>query len=148
MARARAGAGPDQHLVRLAGGDDLVHERVDGRAAAVDDALSADLDHGCVRQDSEVRRLVRLRLQLRVGQRSLHQERFELRRGAGHGILPLAAGSHARVGAGVQALWRRFPLAEANAARFRGFASLRYGRARRELGVQLATFGRRLAGVF
>ena len=42
--RACACAGPDQHLVRLAGGEDLVHERIDGRAAAVDDALPADLD--------------------------------------------------------------------------------------------------------
>ncbi len=80
-----AGAGADQQLVGLAGGDDLVHERVDGRAAAVDDALSADLDHCRVRQDPEVRRRVRRRQKLRVGQRSLHEERFELRRRVGHG---------------------------------------------------------------
>jgi len=36
-------AGPDQQLVDLANGDNLVDERVDGRTAAVDDALSADL---------------------------------------------------------------------------------------------------------
>ena len=57
----------------------------------IDDALPADLDHVCVRQDSKVRRRVRLRLKVGVGKRSLHQKRFELRRGAGHGILPLAA---------------------------------------------------------
>ncbi len=78
-------AGPDQQLVGLAGGDDLVHERVDGRAAAVDDALSADLDHRRVRQDPEVRRRLRRRQKLRVGQRSLHEERLELRRRVGHG---------------------------------------------------------------
>ena len=32
-------------LVGVANGDNLFHERVDGRTAAVDDALSADLDH-------------------------------------------------------------------------------------------------------
>jgi len=62
----------------------------DSRAAAIDDALPADLDHVCVRQDSKVRRRVRLRLKVGIGKRSLHQKRFELRRGAGHGILPLA----------------------------------------------------------
>jgi hypothetical protein len=39
-----ARAGPNQQLVDLANGDNLVHEQVDGRTAAVDDALSADLD--------------------------------------------------------------------------------------------------------
>ena len=91
VARARARARPDQHLVRLARGDDLIDERIDGRAAAIDDALPANLDHVCVRQDSKIRRRVRLRLKVGVGKRSLHQERFKLRRGAGHGILPLAA---------------------------------------------------------
>jgi hypothetical protein len=49
MPGAGAGAGADQQFVRLASGDNLVHERVDGRTAAVDDALSADLDHRRVR---------------------------------------------------------------------------------------------------
>ena len=81
-------AGPDQQLVGRAGGDDLVHERVDGRAAAVDDALSADLDHRRVRQDPEVRRCLRCRQKLRVGQRPLHEERLELCRRVGHGVTP------------------------------------------------------------
>ena len=85
VAGAGAGAGPDQQLVGLAGGDDLVHQRVDGGAAAVDDALSADLDHRRVRQDPEVRRRLRRRQKLRVGQRTLHEERLELRRRVGHG---------------------------------------------------------------
>ena len=79
MPGAGAGAGADQQLVVLAGGDDLVDQRIDGRAAAVDHALPADLDHRGVRQDAEVRRRLRRRQKLRVGQRPLHQERFELR---------------------------------------------------------------------
>ena len=77
---------PISSLCVLAGGDDLVHKRVDGRAAAVDDALSADLDHRRVRQDPEVRRRLRRRQKLRVGQRSLHEERLELRRRVGHWV--------------------------------------------------------------
>jgi hypothetical protein len=49
-------AGPDLQLVRLASGDNLVHERVNRRAAAVDDALSADLENRGVRKDPKVRR--------------------------------------------------------------------------------------------
>jgi len=78
-------AGPDQQLVDLANGDNLVDERVDGRTAAVDDALSADLDYRRVRQDPEVRRRIRRYLELRVGQRSLHEERFKLHRRVRHG---------------------------------------------------------------
>ena len=78
-------ASPDQQLVVVANGDNLVHERVDGRAAAVDDALSADLDYRRVRQDPEVRRRIRRYLELRVGQRSLHEERFKLHRRVRHG---------------------------------------------------------------
>jgi hypothetical protein len=85
MPGAGAGTGSDQELVGVASGDNLVHERVDRRTAAVDDALSADLDHGCVRQDAEVRRRLRRCLELRVGQRSLHEERFKLRRWVRHG---------------------------------------------------------------
>ena len=79
MAGAGAGAGADQQLVGLAGGDDLVDQRIDRGAAAVDDALSADLEHRRVRQDPEVRRCLRRRQKLRVGQRTLHEERLELR---------------------------------------------------------------------
>jgi hypothetical protein len=60
-------ASPDQQLVRLAGGDNLVHERVDRRAAAVDDALSADLENRRVRQDPKVRRSLHRSEKLRVG---------------------------------------------------------------------------------
>jgi hypothetical protein len=57
---------------------------IQGRATAVDDALPADLDHRRFWQDPEVlRRLHRLQ-KPRVGQRSLHEERLELRR-IGHG---------------------------------------------------------------
>ena len=72
------GAGPraDQKLVFLAGGDDLVHQRVDGRATAIDDALPADLDHRGVWENPVVGRGLRRGEQLSVGQRSLHQERF------------------------------------------------------------------------
>ena len=86
MTGAGAGAGADEQLVVLAGGDDLVHERVEARAAAVDDALPADLDHRGVGQDLEIRRCVCRRQKLRVGQRSLHEERFELGRRVGHGV--------------------------------------------------------------
>src|SRR5262249_41790160 len=82
--RTRACPSPYQQFMRLADGDDLVHERIDDRAAAVDDALPADLDHRCVRQDSEVRRLPRLRLKLRVRERALYEERLEVRRRVGH----------------------------------------------------------------
>ena len=78
-------AGPDQQLVGPCGRRRSLHQRVDRRAAAVDDALSADLDHGRVRQDPEVRRGLRRRQKLRVGQRTLHEERLELRRRVGHG---------------------------------------------------------------
>jgi hypothetical protein len=71
--------------VDVANGDNLVDERVDGRTAAVDDALSADLDYRRVRQDPEVRRRIRRYLELRVGQRSLHEERFKLHRRVRHG---------------------------------------------------------------
>ena len=73
-------AGPDQQLVGVASGDDLVHERVDGRTAAIDDTLSADLDHRRVGQDPEVRRRVHRSHKLRIGERTLHEERLELRR--------------------------------------------------------------------
>ena len=85
MPGPRACAGSDQQLVAVASGDNLVHERVEGCTAAIDDALSADLDHRRVRQDPEVRRRVRRCLELRVGQRSLHEERFKLRRRVRHG---------------------------------------------------------------
>ncbi|MFT3850364.1 MAG: hypothetical protein QM739_17320 [Propionivibrio sp.] len=84
MPGARAGAGPDQQRVDLAGGDDLVHERVNGGPAAVDDALPADLDDARIRQYPEVGGRSGCFGQLRVGQRSLHEERFELRRRAVH----------------------------------------------------------------
>ena len=86
--RTRACPGPNKQFMRLADGDDLVHERVDGRAAAIDDALPADFDHRRVRQDSEVRRRRRLRLKLWVRERSLHEERLELRRRVSHGVSP------------------------------------------------------------
>jgi len=65
--------------VDLAGSDNLVDERVDRGAPAIDDALSADLDHGGIRQDPEVSRRVHRSHKLWIGQRTLHQERFELR---------------------------------------------------------------------
>ena len=82
--RPRARAGADQHLVELARGDDLVHQRIDRRAAAIDDALAADLDHRRIRQDAEIRRRLRRGEKLRIGQRSLHEERLELRCRIGH----------------------------------------------------------------
>jgi hypothetical protein len=88
MSGPRPGAGSDQQLMGFAGGDDLVHQRINGHAATVDDALPADLDHRGVRQDPKIRRRLRRRLQLRVGQRSLHEERLELRRRVGHGDCP------------------------------------------------------------
>jgi hypothetical protein len=48
MPRPRASSGPDQEFIGLAGGDDLVDERVDRGAATVDDALATDLDDGRV----------------------------------------------------------------------------------------------------
>ena len=80
-----ARAGPDKQLMGLSDGDDLVHERVQGRATAVDDALPADLDHRRVRQDPEVLRRLRRLQKPCVGQRTLHEERLELRRRIGHG---------------------------------------------------------------
>lgn len=85
MPGAGACAGSDQQLVVLAGGDDLVHERVNGRPAAVDDALSADLDHRRVRQDPIVRRCRGRGQKLRVGQRPLHEECLKLWCRVGHG---------------------------------------------------------------
>ena len=80
---ARARAGSDQHLMILAGGDDLVDQRVNSRAATVDEALSANLQDGRVRQDAEIRRLRGRRFKLGVGQRSLNKKRPEFGR-SGH----------------------------------------------------------------
>ncbi len=85
MPGAGAGPGPDQKLVGLAGLHDLVDQRIDRRAAAIDHALPTDLDHGGIRQDAEIRRRVRRRHKLGIRERPLHQERFELRRVGGHG---------------------------------------------------------------
>ena len=84
MPGAGTGPCPDQQLVGLASGDDLVDEGVETLAAPVDDALPADLDHRRVGEDPEIRRLFRRRQKLRVGQRSLHEKRFEFRRRIGH----------------------------------------------------------------
>jgi hypothetical protein len=84
VASARPGAGPDQHFVRLAGGYDLLDQRIDGGAPAVDHALAADLDHIGVRKDAEINCRLRRRDQLGVGQRALHQQRLELGRRACH----------------------------------------------------------------
>src|SRR5262245_51340620 len=73
-------SGPDQELVDLAGRDNLVDEWVDRGATAVDDALSADLDHGGIGQDSELRRRIDRSDELWIGKRTLHEERLELRR--------------------------------------------------------------------
>ena len=108
VAGARAGAGADQHLVRLAGGDDLLHQRIDGGAAAVDDALAADLDHRRVRQDPKIGRLLRRGLKVRIGQRALHEERLQLRCRVRHRVLP-SPGSDAPSRASPQA--RLFPAA-------------------------------------
>jgi hypothetical protein len=77
-------SGPDQELVDLAGRDNLVDERVDRGASSIDDALSADLDHCGIGQDPEVRRRVRRSHKLRIGERTLHEERLELRRRGCH----------------------------------------------------------------
>ena len=87
---ARARSGPDQQLMGLARRDDLFDERVDRGAAAIDHALSADLDHGGVRQDAEVRRFLCSGHELRVGERTLHQQPFELRDRVRHSGHPLA----------------------------------------------------------
>ena len=84
---AGAGAGPDQHLMGLARGDDLVDQRVDRGPAAVDHALPADLDHRRVGEDAEVRRRLGRRQKLGIVQRSLHQQRLERRRRLGHKTL-------------------------------------------------------------
>src|SRR5262249_26243265 len=102
VSRTRACPGPYEQFMRVAGSDDLVHERVDGRATAVDDALAADLDHRCVRQDSEVCRRCRLRLKLRVRERSLYEERLELRRRVGHRFSISSLQSNALLGGGRQ----------------------------------------------
>src|SRR3954469_4824299 len=91
MASAGACTGANQHHVRLAGGDDLVNQGIDGGTAAVDDALSADLDDCCIRQDAEVCRRLRGRLKLRVGQGALHEKRLQFRRRVGHKVLVSAA---------------------------------------------------------
>ena len=89
-------SGPDQELVDLAGSDDLVDERVDRGAAAIDDALSADLDHGGIRQDPEVRRRLRRSHKLRIGERTLHEERLELRRRVCHVGTPFRFSKHSQ----------------------------------------------------
>src|SRR5215471_14862797 len=77
-------SGPDQKLVDLAGRDNLVDERVDCGATTVDDALSANLDHGGIRQYPELRRRVHRGHKLRIGERTLYEERFKLRRRVCH----------------------------------------------------------------
>src|SRR5215467_4722530 len=77
-------SGPDQKLVDLPGRDNLVDERVDCGAATVDNALSANLDHGGIRQYPEVRGSVHRGHKLWIGERTLHKERFKLRRRVCH----------------------------------------------------------------
>ena len=74
-----AGAGSDQQLVVLAGGQDLLDQGVDGRPAPVDHALPADLDDGGVGKDPVVGRRVGRPQELLVGQGPFHQEGFEFR---------------------------------------------------------------------
>ncbi|MBP2149353.1 hypothetical protein J2126_002076 [Xanthobacter flavus] len=87
---AGAGAGADQELVVRAGGDDLVHQRIERGAATVDHALAADLDDGGIGEDAEVRRGVGGREKLRVRQGALHQQRVELCRRVHRGKVRLA----------------------------------------------------------
>src|SRR5262249_44176800 len=54
MPRPRAGSGPDQEFMGVAGGDNLVDERVDRWPGTVDDALATDLDDGGGGQDPVV----------------------------------------------------------------------------------------------
>ena len=77
MAGAGAGAGADDHLVLRQVGDDLVDDREDRGAAAVDEALAADLDHVGVGQDL-LDRPGGLRQQAVVGQRAVDQGGAEL----------------------------------------------------------------------
>ena len=56
VAGAGAGAGAEDHLVAWQVGDDLVDHRTDRAAAAIHDALAADLHHVDPRQDGEVGR--------------------------------------------------------------------------------------------
>ena len=85
MAGAGAGAGADQQLVVFAGADDFVHQRKQAGAATVDHALAADFQHGGVGQDAKVSRGFGRLQQLRVSQRALHQELFQLCSGMVHG---------------------------------------------------------------
>jgi hypothetical protein len=78
MSRPGAGSGSDQELVGLAGRGNLIDQRIDRGTPSIDDALSADLDHGGIRQDPEVRRRIRRSHKLRIGERTLHEERLEL----------------------------------------------------------------------
>jgi hypothetical protein len=85
MAGAGAGAGADQQLVVLPGADDFVHQRKQAGAATVDHALAADFQHGGVGQNAKVSRGFSGLQQLRVSQRALHQELFQLCSGMVHG---------------------------------------------------------------
>jgi hypothetical protein len=84
--------------VLLAGGDDLVHQRIDRRAAAIDDALSADLENRRIRKNPKVRRSVHRSQKLRVGQRALGKKRLKLRGRRCHGDNPSV--SNTVIGAG------------------------------------------------
>ena len=78
VARARAGAGADDHLVAAEVGDDLVDEREHRRAAAVDDALAADLDDVGLGQDPYRRLVTGPRQQLLAGERAVDQRLSQL----------------------------------------------------------------------
>ncbi len=77
VARARAGAGADQHLVVGLGRGELLDDRVDGRAPAIHEALPADLHDARVGQDRVVGRRGAGLEQLEVRQRPGHQQRLQ-----------------------------------------------------------------------
>jgi hypothetical protein len=75
-------AGPDQHLVHLARGDDLIDQRIDSRAAAV---VTLCREIASRLRQAGLKSAAAFFSEGRVSQRSLIKP-FELQRGACHGI--------------------------------------------------------------
>jgi hypothetical protein len=77
VARPRAAPRPDQQLMLALGRDELLDERVDRVAAAVDQALAADLHDVGIWENGVVRRGVGGGQQLGVRQGAAHEHRLQ-----------------------------------------------------------------------
>jgi hypothetical protein len=78
MPAARAAAGQNQDFLLSARGNDLLENRQQRRAPAINDALPAELDHVQVGQRAKDLRCLRAGKQGLVHQRFRHQRRLDV----------------------------------------------------------------------